>query len=75
MSTYRSRVRDFHPDTIVSGRDYRADTAEFVLHGFGFPEVSDDQLEALQETLIARELDRGHRIKEGAPGDQSAQIQ
>lgn len=57
------------------GHDYRADTAEFVLHGFGFPEVSDDQLEALQETLIARELDRGHRIKEGAPGDQSAQIQ
>jgi uncharacterized membrane protein len=58
------------------GHDYRADTAEFVLHGFGFSEVTEDQLEALKETLITRELDRGRRIKEGAkPGDQSAQIQ
>jgi uncharacterized membrane protein len=57
------------------GHDYRADTAEFVLHAFGLPEVSEEQLETLNETLIARELDRGRRINEDVSGTQSAQIQ
>lgn len=58
------------------GHDYRADTARFVLHGFELPEVSEEQLEALNETLIARELDRGRRIKEDTSrGQTSAQIQ
>ena len=46
------------------GHDYRADTADFVRAAFNFPEVSAEQMEALQATLIARELDRGRRIKE-----------
>lgn len=47
------------------GHDYRADTADFVRAGFDFPAVSEQQMEALHETLVARELDRGARIKEG----------
>jgi uncharacterized membrane protein len=46
------------------GHDYRADTAEFVQAAFEFPEVSATQMTALHETLVARELDRGRRIKE-----------
>lgn len=45
------------------GHDYRADTADFVQAGYGLPNVSDKQKEAILATLIARELDRSARIK------------
>lgn len=47
------------------GHDYRADTAEFVEHGFDLPGVTDEQRAALVDTLVARELDRGRRIAQG----------
>jgi uncharacterized membrane protein len=46
------------------GHDYRADTADFVQAALGFDEVTEEQMKALHATLIARELDRGRRIKE-----------
>lgn len=46
------------------GHDYRADTADFVRVAFGFRDVNPDQMEAIHRTLMARELDRGRRIKE-----------
>lgn len=46
------------------GHDYRADTADFVQAAFGFPEVTEEQRTSLHKTLVARELDRGERIKE-----------
>jgi uncharacterized membrane protein len=47
------------------GHDYRADTAAFVQAAYGLPEVTDQQMAALHETLVERELDRAARIKAG----------
>lgn len=46
------------------GHDYRGDTADFVQAAYGFPTVTDTQMEAIHARLTARELDRGRRIKE-----------
>jgi uncharacterized membrane protein len=54
------------------GHDYRADTADFVQAAYGLPSITDEQKEALFDTLIARELDRAARIKaEGQEGEES----
>ena len=45
------------------GHDYRADTARFVRAGYGLPDVTEDQLVALEARLAERELDRSTRIK------------
>lgn len=56
------------------GHDYRADTADFVRAAYGFPPVSEEQMRALNDTLVARELDRGERIQKGrSPLDSEVQ--
>ena len=45
------------------GHDYRADTARFVQTAFHFDPVSDDQMAAVDATLMQLELERGERIK------------
>jgi uncharacterized membrane protein len=47
------------------GHDYRADTATFVQAAYGLPEATEEQMAALHETLVSRELDRAARIKAG----------
>jgi uncharacterized membrane protein len=47
------------------GHDYRADTAEFVRAAYDLPALSEEQMAALHDTLIERELDRAARIKAG----------
>ncbi len=47
------------------GHDYRADTARFVQAAYDLPEATEEQMQALHETLVRRELDRGNRIKTG----------
>jgi uncharacterized membrane protein len=56
------------------GHDYRADTADFVQAAFGFPQVSQEQMAAIHQTLTARELDRGKRISE-PPTPLDSQVQ
>ncbi len=51
------------------GHDYRGDTARFVQSAYELPDVSEQQLTDLHETLIRRELDRAERIKAGKSGD------
>ncbi len=50
------------------GHDYRGDTADFVQAAYGFPSTTDEQRQAIHDTLIARELDRAARIKVEEPG-------
>jgi hypothetical protein len=45
------------------GHDYRADTAYFVHAAYQLADVTDDQLEAVVDTLRQLELERGERIK------------
>lgn len=45
------------------GHDYRADMATFVSKGLGLPYATDEQLNAVEESLRSLELDRADRIK------------
>jgi uncharacterized membrane protein len=45
------------------GHDYRADTAHFVHAAYRLDPVTDDQMEAVLDTLRQLELERGERIK------------
>jgi uncharacterized membrane protein len=45
------------------GHDYRADTAPFVHAAYHLDEVTDDQMDAVMDTLRQLELERGERIK------------
>ena len=45
------------------GRDYRADTAPFVHAALQLADVTDDQMDAVVNTLLQLELERGERIK------------
>jgi hypothetical protein len=47
------------------GHDYRADTADFVQTAYELPEITEEQMAALHDTLVTRELDRAARIKAG----------
>jgi uncharacterized membrane protein len=47
------------------GHDYRADTARFVGAGFDLPEASETQMNALDRTLVRRELERAAKIGAG----------
>jgi len=51
------------------GHDYRGDTADFVRAAFQLPQVSEDQMQSLHETLVRREMDRAARIKGGSEGE------
>jgi uncharacterized membrane protein len=44
------------------GHDYRADTARFVHAAFRLPPVTDQQMEAVEQTLRRLEIDRARRI-------------
>jgi uncharacterized membrane protein len=57
------------------GHDYRADTAEFVHAAYEFPDVTPEQMQAINETLAGRELDRARRIKgDGDVADSSMEV-
>ena len=45
------------------GHDYRGDTAHFVHGAYRLADVTDDQMEAVVDTLRQLELERGERIK------------
>jgi uncharacterized membrane protein len=45
------------------GHDYRGDTAHFVHAAYQLADVTDDQMEAVVDTLRQLELERGERIK------------
>jgi uncharacterized membrane protein len=45
------------------GHDYRGDTAHFVHAAYQLDDVTDDQMEAVVDTLRQLELERGERIK------------
>jgi uncharacterized membrane protein len=45
------------------GHDYRGDTAHFVNAAYQLDDVTDDQMEAVIDTLRQLELERGERIK------------
>jgi uncharacterized membrane protein len=47
------------------GHDYRADTARFVGAGLDLPEASETQMNALDRTLVRRELERAAKIGAG----------
>lgn len=46
------------------GHDYRGDTAHFVHAAYQLADVTDDQMDAVVETLRQLELERGERIKD-----------
>jgi uncharacterized membrane protein len=48
-----------------TGHDYRADLAEFVRVAFGFSDVTDEQMEHIEERLRASEIRRSEAIAEG----------
>jgi len=51
------------PGTFMSfGHDYRADMARFVRHGFNIPNVSEEQVAAVEEALVQLEIERGERV-------------
>ena len=46
------------------GHDYRADTADFAHAAFRLPSITEDQREAVEQTLLRLEVERGERIKQ-----------
>lgn len=54
------------------GHDYRGDTAEFVYAAYHFDEVSDDQMDKVNETLMQLELERGERIKQAKESSETS---
>jgi uncharacterized membrane protein len=48
-----------------TGHDYRADLAEFIRAAYGFSDVSDAQMEAIEERLRHSEVTRAAKISEG----------
>ena len=56
-----------------TGHDYRADLAEFIRAAYGFDDVSEAQMEAIEKRLRASEVARAGRIAEGkVPADSPA---
>ena len=55
-----------------TGHDYRADLAEFVRAAYGFDDVSEEQMERIEERLRSSEVIRADRIAEGRVGAQTA---
>jgi uncharacterized membrane protein len=46
------------------GHDYRGDTADFAHGAFQLPPITEAQREAVEETLLRLEVERGERIKQ-----------
>jgi uncharacterized membrane protein len=55
-----------------TGHDYRADLAEFVRAAYGFTDVTDEQMERIEERLRSSEIRRAERIAEGRVEAQTA---
>lgn len=49
------------------GHDYRGDTLDFVASAYDLPPHTEEQAQAILETLMAREIDRADRIKAEQP--------
>jgi uncharacterized membrane protein len=45
------------------GHDYRADMARMVRAAYGFDDITDEQVEAIERQLVTLELERAERIK------------
>jgi uncharacterized membrane protein len=48
-----------------TGHDYRADLAEFIRAAYGFDDVSDDQMAAIEARLRQSEITRASEIAKG----------
>jgi uncharacterized membrane protein len=48
-----------------TGHDYRADLASFIRVAFGFDDVTDQQMEGIEERLRVSEVERAESIAEG----------
>jgi uncharacterized membrane protein len=59
MNAMRTVPGHFHS----FGHDYRGDTQQFVQAAFRLPATTEDQDNAIHDTLVKLELDRGERIK------------
>lgn len=55
-----------------TGHDYRADLAEFIRAAYGFDDVTEAQMERIEERLRSSEVIRADRIAEGRVGAQTA---
>ncbi len=53
-----------------TGHDYRADLATFVREAYGFTDVDDAQMEAIEARLRTSEVTRADKIAEGKVGDE-----
>lgn len=57
------------------GHDYRADMARMVRAAYGFDDIADDQVEAIERQLVTLELERAERIKAAKAEDAPASPQ
>ncbi|MFV9672605.1 MAG: alpha/beta-hydrolase family protein [Acidimicrobiia bacterium] len=54
------------------GHDYRADMARMVRGAYGFTDITDEQIEMIEQQLITLELERAERIKASRAEDAPA---
>jgi uncharacterized membrane protein len=54
------------------GHDYRGDMARVVLGAYGLREITEDQVEAIEQQLVTLELERAERIKASKAEDAPA---
>ena len=57
------------------GHDYRADMARMVRAAYGFDEITNEQIEAIEQQLVTLELERAERIKASRAEDAPASPQ
>ena len=57
------------------GHDYRADMARMVRAAYGFDDITDEQVEAIEQQLVTLELERAERIKASNAEDAPASPQ
>jgi hypothetical protein len=57
------------------GHDYRADMARMVHAAYGFDDITNEQIEAIEQQLVTLELERAERIKASRAEDASASPQ
>jgi len=57
------------------GHDYRADMARMVRAAYGFDDITDEQVKAIEQQLVALELERAERIKASKGEDEPASPQ
>ena len=57
------------------GHDYRADMARMVRGAYGFDDITDEQVEAIEQQLVTLELERAERINASKAEDAPASPQ